>query len=60
MEIKIPEVQLLRKRKDWRDPMSAATERPHLTTILMNNILKPFSTASYSKWDDNHVWSCQE
>ena len=42
MEIKIPGVQLLRKRKDRGDPMSAATERSHLTTIIMNNLLKAF------------------
>ena len=28
------------KEKDRGDPMSAATERPHLTTIIMNNLLK--------------------
>ena len=39
MEIKIPGVRMLRNRKDRRDPMSAATERPHLT-IIMNNFLK--------------------
>ena len=42
MEIKIPGVQVLRKRKDRTDPMSAATERPHSTTIIMNNLLKVF------------------
>ena len=30
---------MLRKRKDRGDPLSAATERPHLT-IIMNNLLK--------------------
>ena len=30
---------MLRKRKDQGDPLSAATERPHLT-IIMNNLLK--------------------
>ena len=39
--------------------MSAATERPSLT-IIMNNLLKALSSASYSKWDDNHAWSSQE
>ena len=39
MEVKNPGVQLLRKRSDWSDPMSAATERPHLI-IIMNNLLK--------------------
>ena len=39
MEIKIPGVRMLRKRKDRGDPMSAATERPHLI-IIMNNLLK--------------------
>ena len=32
---------MVRKRKDQGDPLSAATERPHLT-IIMNNILKAF------------------
>ena len=40
MEIKIPGVQLLRKRKDRRDPISAATERPHSTTITVNKLWK--------------------
>ena len=42
MEIKIPGVHLLRKRKDRGDPMSAAIERLHLTTIIMNNFWKVF------------------
>ena len=33
-------VRMLRKRKDRGDPLSAATERPHRTTIIMNNLLK--------------------
>ena len=40
MEIRIPGVRMLRKRKDRGDPLSAATERPHQTTIIMNNLLK--------------------
>ena len=40
MEIKFPGVRILRKMKDRRDPLSAATERPHLTTGTMNNLLK--------------------
>ena len=55
MEIKIPGVQLLRKRKDRGDPMSAATERPHLTTIIMNNSLKAFPQQA-----TQHAWSSQE
>ena len=38
MEIKIPGGRMLRKRQDRGDPLSAATERPHLT-IIMNNLL---------------------
>ena len=38
MEIKIPGVQLLRRRKDQGDPMSAAIERLHSTAIIMNNL----------------------
>ena len=37
-----PGVQMLKKRKHRGDPMSAATERPHSTTIIMNNLLKAF------------------
>ena len=55
MEIKIPGIQLLRKRKDRGDPMSASTERKLSTTIIMC-----FSSASYSKWDKDHAWSSQE
>ena len=39
MEIKIPGVRMRRKRKDRRDPLTAATERPHLT-IIMNNLIR--------------------
>ena len=39
MEIKIPRVRMLRKRKVRGDLISAAIERPHLT-IIMNNSLK--------------------
>ena len=39
MEIKIPGVRKLRERIDQGDPVSTATERPHLT-IFMNNLLK--------------------
>ena len=28
---------MLRNRKDREDPLSAATERPHSTTIIVNN-----------------------
>ena len=40
MEIKIPGVQLLRKRSDRRDPISASTERKLPTTIIMINLWK--------------------
>ena len=40
MEIKIPGVQLLKKRRDQRDPISASTERKLPTTIIMSNLWK--------------------
>ena len=40
--IEIPGVQLLRKTKDCGDPMSTATERPHLTTFILNNSWNAF------------------
>ena len=40
MEIKIPGVQLLRKRRDRGDPISAVTERPLSTTTIMRNLWK--------------------
>ena len=40
MDIKIPGVHLLRKRKDQGDPISAAIERLHSTIIIMNNLWK--------------------
>ena len=39
MEIKIPGVRKLRERSERGNPLSAATEKPHLT-IIMNNLLK--------------------
>ena len=59
MEIKIPGAQPLKKRKDRGDPMSAAIERLHSTSITMKNVWI-FSSAIYSKWDDDHAWSSQE
>ena len=49
-----------RKRRDRGDPISALTERKLSTTIIMSNLWKVFSWASYSKWDDDHAWSSQE
>ena len=40
MEIKIPGVQLLRKRRDRGDPISASTERKLPTSIIMSNLWK--------------------
>ena len=40
MEFKIPGVQLLRKRSDRGDPISASTERKFPTTIIMSNLWK--------------------
>ena len=40
MEIKIPGVHLLRKRKDRGDPISALTERKLSTTVIMCNLWK--------------------
>ena len=37
---KIPGVQLLRKRRDGGDPISASTERKLSTTIIMSNLWK--------------------
>ena len=40
MEIKIPGLQLLKKRRDRGDPISASTERKLPTTIIMSNLWK--------------------
>ena len=40
MEIKIPGVQLLRKRMDRGDPISASVERKLPITIIMSNLWK--------------------
>ena len=40
--------------------MSAATERSHLTTMIMNNLLKAFLQQATQKWDDDHAWFSQE
>ena len=42
MEIKLPGAQLLRKRKDRGNPMSAAIKGLHLTAVIMNNLWKVF------------------
>ena len=59
MEIKIPGVQLLRKRKDQGDPMSAATERSHLTIIIMNNLLKVFPQQATQSRVDTDTEMCE-
>ena len=43
MKIEIPGVQLLRKRKDRGDPISAVTERQLPITITMSNSWKASS-----------------
>ena len=40
MEIKVPWSTIAEKEERPVRPMSAATERPHLTTIIMNNLWK--------------------
>ena len=42
MEIKTPGVQLLRKRNDRGDPLSASTEKKLSTTIIISNLWKFF------------------
>ena len=32
----------MRERAERGNPLWAATERPHLTTVIMNNLLKAF------------------
>ena len=60
MEIKIPGVQLLRKRSDRRDPISASTERRLPTTIIVNNIWKVSPQQAAQSGIDDHAWSSQE
>ena len=54
MEVKILGVQLLRKRSDQGDPISASTERKLSTTIIMSNSWKA------SLQQDDRAWSSQE
>ena len=60
MEVKIPGVQLLRKRSDRSDLISAQTNSKLPTAITMSKFMESFSSASYSKWDDDRAWSSQE
>ena len=61
MEIKIPGVRLLRKRRDRGDPISTSTERkPSFDHFCHEQFIESFSSASFSKWDDDHAWSSQE
>ena len=40
MEVKIPGVRLLRKRRDCGEPTSASTERKLSTTVIMSSLWK--------------------
>ena len=59
MEIEIPGVRKLRKRSDQGDLIFASTERK-LPTTYHEQFMESFSSASYSKWDDDRTWSSQE
>ena len=60
MEDKIPGVQLLKKEE--------RSGRPHKGTDLFeasdhhyhDQFMESFSSASYSRWDDDRAWSSQE
>ena len=41
------------KEEDRGDPISATTERPHSTTIIMSNLWKVFPQQATPKWDDD-------
>ena len=51
---------MLRKRKDRGDPILAVTEILHFDYYYHEQFMKSFSSASYSKWEDDHAWSSQE
>ena len=50
---------MLGKWKDWGDPLSTATERPHLTNI-MNNLLKVLPQQATQSGIITMLWSSQE
>ena len=58
MESKIPGVHLLRKRKDRGDHFS--DRKKSSDHCYHEHFMESISSASYSKWDDDHAWSSQE
>ena len=58
--VSIPGVQMLRKRSDQDDLISASTERKLPTTIIMSNLWNVSLQQATSKWDDDRAWSSQE
>ena len=60
MEMKIPGVQLLRKRRDRGDPTSASTERKLSTTQIKSNLWKASPQQATQCGIDDHGWSSQE
>ena len=59
MEIKIPGAQLLRKRNDQGRP-DIGIDRMKVSDYYYHELfMESFSSASYSKWDDDRAWSAQ-
>ena len=59
MEIKIPGVQLLRKRKDRGRPDIGIDRKKASDYYYHEQFMESFSSASYSKWDDDRACSAQ-
>ena len=57
---KIPGVQLLRKRSDRGRPDISTDQFKPSDHFYHEQFMESFSSASYSKWDDDRAWSSQE
>ena len=60
MEVKIPGVQLLRKRSDQGQPNIGKDRLQASDYYYHEQFMESLSSASNSKWDDDRAWSSQE
>ena len=60
MEINIPGVRKLREREGPGRPDVGIDRLKASHYYYHEQFMESFSSARYSKWDDNHAWSSQE
>ena len=60
MEIKNPWSTIAEKKERPARPDVGSDRKTASDDYYHEQFMESFSSASYSKWDDDHAWSCQE